>query len=252
LIEENGRPLDARGEVYVLSQADMDIVRGLPLFAGMPDDFLAKLLDQSVAREYPKGHVLFYRDDPAECFFIVMDGWVKVYRDTITGDEAVIGVFTKGETLAEAAAFLEDGYPASAQVVEEARLVPVFSNTVRHMVHDNPDIALNMMASMSRHMHRLVVEVEQLKTCSATQRVIEFLLRRCSSSSGPAVVFLPYDKTLISRRLGMQPESLSRILAKLRKIGVRTEQNRVLINDVELLLDHAQSERGEFPMAKSG
>lgn len=236
----------------MLNQSELAVVRGLPLFGGLSGDILDNLLEQAVPRDYPKGHMLFHRDDPAECFYIVLDGWVKVFRDTINGDEAVLGVFTTGETLAEAAAFLDNGYPASAQVVEDARLIPVYSSIVRHHVHENPDIALNMLASMSKRMHHLVVEIEQLKTCSATQRVIDFLLRRCAVEEGSAVIFLPYDKTLISRRLGMQPESLSRILAKLRKFGVRTEQNRVVVSDVGALIDYCQIERHHGQMVSNG
>lgn len=56
------------------------------------------------------------------------------------------------------------------------------------------------------------------------------------------MVRLPYDRTLISRRLGMQPESLSRILAKLRKLGVKTEQHQVVIQDVAVLIDYCQND----------
>lgn len=235
----------------MLNEPDLEMVRSLPLFEGLPESVLDNLLEQAVPRDYAKGHTLFHRGDPADRFYIVLDGWVKIFRDTVNGDEAVLGVFAGGETLAEAAAFLENGYPASAQVVEDARLVPVFTNVIRHEIHTRPDIAMNMLASMSKRMHHLVVEVEQLKTCSATQRVIDFLLRRCVAREGSAVIFLPYDKTLISRRLGMQPESLSRILAKLRKLGVRTEQNRVVVNDVEALLDYCQREHISDQLASS-
>ena len=30
------------------------------------------------------------QDDPATAFFIVIDGWVKIYRSTLSGDETVI------------------------------------------------------------------------------------------------------------------------------------------------------------------
>jgi CRP/FNR family transcriptional regulator, dissimilatory nitrate respiration regulator len=236
----------------MLDEIDMELISSLPLFERLPSGVLNRLLDQAMPRDYPKGHILFHRDDPAECFYIVLDGWVKVYRDTVNGDEAVIGVFTTGETLAEAAAFLDQGYPASGQVVENARVVPVFSGVIRREIFDKPEIAMNMLASMSKRMHHLMVEVEQLKTCSATQRVIDFLLRRCALEEGSAVIFLPYDKTLISRRLGMQPESLSRILSKLRKLGVRTEQNRVVISDVEALLDYCQIDRSSDQMVSNG
>jgi len=224
----------------MLADSDMALVRQLPLFANLPKEFLDNILEGSVPRDVGKGMVLFHRDDPADCFYIVLYGWVKVFRETADGDEAVLGVFTRGEILAEAATFLDQGYPATAQVAEDARVLPILGSGFRSHIRSKPEIALNMLASMSKHLHGFVVDVEQLKTSSATQRVVEFLLKLCSVDEGSAVVVLPYDKTLISRRLGMQPESLSRILAKLRKQGVRTEQNRVVINDVAALLEYCQ------------
>jgi CRP-like cAMP-binding protein len=223
----------------MLQDYDLSTIRQIPLFENMSDDALGTLLGQSFPREYPKGKVLFMRDEPADCFYIVLGGWVKVYRETMEGEEAVLGVFTRGESLAEAAAFLGKAYPASAQVVEAARLLPILSKPFRSHITDMPEIAMNMLASMSRRAHQHVADIEQLKTRSATLRVVDFLLKLCPAEEGPAVVSLPYDKTLISRRLGMQPESLSRILAKLRKLGVKTDTNRVVISDVTDLIDFA-------------
>jgi CRP-like cAMP-binding protein len=230
----------------MLTDTEIALVRQLPLFSKLTPEFLGHILEGSVPRDVGKGVVLFHRDDPADCFYIVLDGWIKVFRETAEGDEAVLGVFTRGETLAEAAAFLEQGYPATAQVAEDARVLPILGGVFRSHIRSKPEIALNMLASMSKHLHGFVVDVEQLKTSSATQRVVEFLLRLCSVDEGSAVVVLPYDKTLISRRLGMQPESLSRILAKLRKQGVRTEQNRVVISDVSALHDYCHIDPLDF------
>jgi CRP-like cAMP-binding protein len=217
----------------------------------MSDDTLAVLLGNAFPKNYPKGYMLFLRNDPADCFYVVLDGWVKIYRETPDGNEAVLGIFTQGECLAEAAAFLGEGYPASAQVVEDARLVPILSAPFCSHITDMPKIAMNMMASMSQRLHHLVTEVEQLKTRSATLRVVDFLLKLCVTDSGAAVVLLPYDKALISQRLGIQPESLSRILARLRQQGVKTEQNRVLIADIETLKAYFSGETAEERKAAS-
>jgi len=221
----------------MLNDADLSIIRQIPLFGHMSNDTLTTLLGNSFPKEYPKGKVLFIRDEPADCFYIVLSGWVKVYRETPDGAEAVLGVFTHGESLAEAAAFLGKNYPASAQVVEQARLLPILSAPFRSHITDIPEIAMNMLASMSKRAHQHVTEIEQLKTRSATLRVVDFLLKLCPVKEGSAVISLPYDKTLISRRLGMQPESLSRILASLRTQGVKTEFNRVMISDVSGIID---------------
>ncbi len=235
----------------MLNADDLALIRQLPLFGHMSDETLAILLGDAFPKEYPKGYMLFIRGEPADCFYVVLDGWVKVYRETPEGNEAVLGIFTQGECLAEAAAFLGEGYPATAQVVENARLVPILSAPFCDQFIDMPEIAMNMLASMSRRLHHLTAEVEQLKTYSATLRVVDFLLKLCSVDSGPAVISLPYDKTLISQRLGMQPESLSRIFAKLRRQGVNTEQNRVLIADVDSLRAYCDGEGADYQKAVS-
>lgn len=229
----------------MLQGEDLEIVRRVPLFGNLSNDNLTALLGNAYPKEYPKGKVLFIQGEPADCFYIVLSGWVKVYRETPEGDEAVLGVFTRGESLAEAAAFLGKDYPACAQVVEEARLLPILSTPFCNHVTDIPEITMNMLASMSKRMHQHVAEIEQLKTRSATLRVVDFLLKLCPVEEGSAVISLPYDKTLISRRLGMQPESLSRILANLRTKGVKTEFNHVMISDVSKIIDFSNGVRSK-------
>ena len=218
-----------------MNDADLELIREHPLFHNLKPSTIDALLANAVPREYPKGYLLFGRGDPAEFFYFIFDGWLKIFRGTPDGDEAIIGVFTRGEALAEAVAFVGKDYPASAEVVEPARVLPIRSSIFVDHIRREPEVALMMLASMSHRMHHLVAEIEGLKTQTATQRVCQFLLRRCSVKEGPAVISLPYDKTVISGRLGIKPESLSRILAKLRRYGIRTEKNRVMIPDVEVL-----------------
>lgn len=225
-----------------LCEEHLRIVRAQSLFSGLDGRILALLLESAVIRTYAKGRLLFQRGDPAERFFIIVGGWVKVYRDIPTGEHAVLGVFSSGDMFAEAAAFLGGGYPANAEVVEEATLIMFNSKSFTSVISQEPSVALNMLASMSRHLHRFVYEVETLKTRSASQRLVEFLLRRCRNFEGEAVVDLPYDKNLIAARLGVQPESLSRLFNKLRDYGIESDAHKVFIKDVAKLREYSPYE----------
>lgn len=229
-----------------LSDEYLNIVRAQSLFSGLDRRILERLLESATIKTYPKGRLLFQRGDPAERFFIIVGGWVKVYRDTSAGEHAVLGVFSSGDMFAEAAAFLGGGYPANAEIIEEATMIMFESKRFSSVVSDEPSVALNMLASMSRHLHRLVYEVETLKTRSAGQRLVEFLLRRCRGVAGAAVVDLPYDKNLIAARLGVQPESLSRLFNKLRDHGVESDAHKVFIEDVDKLREYCSYEDEAF------
>lgn len=225
-----------------MNTSDIDVVRVQPLFSNLPEAMFNRVVETAQARSYPKGRMIFQRGDQADYFYVVLDGWVKVFRETPDGDEALLNIFSRGDMLAEAAAFMGAGYPASAEVVDDCRLVALESKRVISMIKEEPDVALSMLASMSRHLHYLIHEIEGLKTRTASQRLIGFLLRRCPSESGPCVFELPYDKNLIATRLGIQPQSLSRLLGRLREFGVTTEQNAVHIKDISLLREFAPDE----------
>ena len=168
---------------------------------------------------------LFRQGDPATAFFIVIDGWVKLYRITPSGEETVIHILTKGGSFAEAVAFTGNRYPATAEAVSDARVARVPADHVVRCIRESPDIALAMIASTSQHLHHLVQQVEQLKAQSGVQRVAEFLASLSMAKQGKCAIALPYDKVLIAARLGLTPESLSRAFARLK--GRRRSHRRV-------------------------
>ncbi|MDH3230694.1 MAG: Crp/Fnr family transcriptional regulator [Alphaproteobacteria bacterium] len=224
-----------------MDEKDLKTVCGTRLFAGLDPDSVVTLLQGSAPRTHHKGQILFEQGDPANTFYIVLEGWVKVFRPSVGGDEAVFGVFTAGESFGEAAMFIQGQFPAAAQVVEDARLIAVHSDVFRKRVRNDPDLAFEMLASMSRHLHSLMNQVEQLQTRSSAQRLAQFLVSLAPVAVGAAVVALPYDKSLIAHRLGMKPESLSRAFMRLRSQGVTTDGNRVMVGDVGQLRAYGET-----------
>jgi CRP-like cAMP-binding protein len=202
------------------------------------------LIAPAVTVTHRERETVFRQGDPATAFFIVIDGWVKLYRITVAGDEVVIHVFAKGESFAEAVAFIGHPYPATAEAVSDARIVRIPALHVVKCIRGMPDIALAMIASTSLHLHHLVQQVEQLKAQTGVQRVAEFLASLCPSGQSPCTIALPYDKALIAGRLGLKPESLSRAFAKLRSVGVDVRASHVVVRDVAKLRRFASDDRG--------
>ncbi|MEQ1715832.1 MAG: Crp/Fnr family transcriptional regulator [Hyphomicrobium sp.] len=223
---------------------DWQIVRSTPLFSAMPQAVAQSLIGAQTVRSYEKGTVLFEQGQPAGAFYLVLDGWVKLFRMTPEGNEAVVGVFRRGETFAEAAIFLGGRYPVGAEVVTAARLLRIDGEVLRHRIREQPDLALSMLASASYHLKALVEQIEQIKLLSAPQRIADFLVRLCPVREGGCTIELPYEKALIASRLGMKPESLSRALAKLRPLGVIVDRENVTISDVQVIVRFVESSAG--------
>ncbi|MGB3864323.1 MAG: Crp/Fnr family transcriptional regulator [Xanthobacteraceae bacterium] len=210
-----------------MTPADWSIVNRVPVFRSM-----GEALSHRTVRNYARGELLFQQGDPATCCYLVLDGWVKLYRQTADGDEVVVSLFTAGESFAEAMMFRGSRYPATAEAVTSVRLLHIDGQLLRDAILRDPQLSFDMLAASSLHLRRLVEQVEQLKAQSAPKRIASFLMSLTVARRGPARIELPYEKLLIANRLGMKPESFSRALRQLRGVGVFVEREFVRIDDV--------------------
>ena len=221
-----------------LEDRDLAVIARVPLFAGLEASSLADLLAEALVRRFARHALLFIEGEPAGQFYVVLDGWVRLYRQTTDGRESMIALLARGELFAEAVMFLGGRFPVNAAVVDDARLLVIPAKSFRRALRKDNELCFKMMASMAMHLRRLVGQVEQLTVRSSSERVAQFLLRLARDGAESAIVHLPYDKGLIAARLGMQPETLSRALAKLRPLGVETHGSRVTIRDIGALRRH--------------
>lgn len=214
---------------------DRDIAFASLLLSGMTPEMRERLCARATQHTYERGTTIFLQGEPARSIFIVLDGWVKLYRIAPSGAEAVVGVFTKGRSFGEAVAFRHDTYPVSAEAATFTRVLRIEAAEFLRQIERDPSVATAILSATFTHLHALVAQVEALKARSGAQRVAEFLLELTECADGACKITLPYDKGLIAGRLGMKPESLSRAFSKLRTHGVNVAQNEASIDDVAAL-----------------
>ncbi len=225
------------------SPAERETARQSILFASMPAELADMLLARAAVRAYERGATIFLQGDPANHVHVVLEGWVKLCRIAPSGAEAVVGVFTRGRSFAEAVAFRGDSYPVAAEAVTDCRVLQVRAALILEAMKAHPELCTAMLAATFRHLQGLVAQVEQLKAQTGAQRVAEFLLDLCPVAEGACTVRLPYDKVLIAGHLGMKPESLSRAFARLRDFGLQVNHNHAAIGDVARLRAFAEEDR---------
>ncbi len=219
-----------------------DIARTSLFMRSLPDQHVEPLLERAAFRHYERGETIFLQEEQAEGVHVVLDGWVKLYRVSPNGAEAVVGVFARGESFGEAVALRNNPYPVSAEAVTACELMVVPASALIEMMHADPDVCVSILAATFTHLHGLVEQLQQLKAQTGAQRVAEFLLSLCSQDTGGCTVDLPYDKALIAGRLGMKPESLSRAFSRLKPAGVTIRKNHAQIADIERLRDYAEED----------
>ena len=212
------------------------ILRRMRLFQNLPEPLTEELIAHLRVVLVKRGEQLFSAGDKAERFYGVLDGWVKVFKRTAEGNEAVLGLFTQSETFAEAAMFMDERYPASAEVVVDSELCCFEKCDFEQFFLTDPVFCKGVLAALSGHLMRMTRELEQLQVRKGDERLARFLLSFCPDTRNSYRVKLPYDKSLIAHRLGMKPETLSRTFAKLRSLGVEVNNDIVAVsNPAELM-----------------
>ncbi|MGD9638338.1 MAG: Crp/Fnr family transcriptional regulator [Alphaproteobacteria bacterium] len=222
-----------------LINADFELLKNTSFFSKLKDESIKDLFNGAYVKCYSKGQLLFLQGDMAEAFYIVIDGWVKLFRNSEDGQEVVIAAFSHGDIFAEAAIFGEGKYPVSASIIEDAKLLVVPRKIFLERLKNNSELCFEIFASMSKHLRFMVSHMEQMGTRSAPQRLAGFLCNLAQDENGKIIANLPHDKSLIAARLGMQPETLSRSFAKLKSMGVEVDGLKIIINSLLKLKDFA-------------
>lgn len=226
-----------------LTAGDLQVISRVAVFRGLKAETIEHIVAPATALILRPHEWIARQGDPATAFFIVIGGWVKLYRNTPAGDETVIEMMTTGDSFAEAVAFTGNRYIATAEAVSQARVGRIPADHLVRCILGSPDIALAMIASVSTHMHHLVQQVEQLKVQSGVQRVAEFIASLSAAKHGECAIALPYDKVLIAARLGLAPESLSRAFSRLKMVGVAIDASQVVVKDIAKLRQIAADDR---------
>ena len=182
--------------------------------------------------------------DAASAFFYLRSGSVKLFRHTPDGGEKVIELVQPRQTFAEAVMFMErSDYPVSAQALLAGELYVFDQGTMLALLRDSNETCLRMLAALSRRLRQHVEEIDRLTLHTATFRLASYLLQHCvARESGACEVRLDAPKHVIASRLAIQPETFSRILARMSKRQVIAVEGSVLrIHDIDRLRDLVRS-----------
>jgi signal transduction histidine kinase len=110
-------------------------LRGLALFAGLTDEQLGELIDSSTEVPIEPGEVLFHEGEPADYWWVLVDGAIALHRqigreDTVMGKIDVPGRWAGGFR-----AWDEHGvYLASGRGIAEGRVLRVPADVLRERV----------------------------------------------------------------------------------------------------------------------
>ncbi|HBC74054.1 MAG TPA: transcriptional regulator [Candidatus Wallbacteria bacterium] len=211
------------------------------LFSGVGEAGLVNFSKIAKFREVKTGEIVFSEGEKAEGFYIVAEGVVKIYKLSAAGKSQIIHIFGPGNPFGEAAIFMENRFPAYAEVVSPGMIIYIkFDEFLRYLKKD-PQFALNTIAALCMRLKSFLKTIEELSLDEVSTRLAKYLLETAqgagSAVSGDRAVFtLDIKKNILAGKLGTIPETLSRTFAKMKKQGlVKMDKKNITVLSLEKL-----------------
>jgi CRP-like cAMP-binding protein len=208
----------------------------LPLLEALEPAALARIAGPGAVAEYTAATPLFDAGDPADRFFVLLAGSVRLFATTPDGRETTIALQEAPASFGEAAVFSSAVFPVNAASAAGTVLMQVPAKPFLAELAARPELGLAMLRAMRRWEIRLLEEIREAKLMSPAQRLAGFVLSLCGEQSGPISVRLPFRKGVLASKLGIQPETLSRNLNRLAAAGISTDGDLIHVADTAVLL----------------
>ena len=212
------------------------IMLNCALFNQLSNEQINAMVDAVRVIECKEKEYLLRQGQAATEFFLVVNGELKLALTSRLGQEKILHILKPGDSFAEALMFLQKpNYPATATALSSSCVLAFPNKLYKSLLGKSPDACFGILGQYSHRIRNLVSEIEALTTHNATYRVVRYLLTEIPRSElGSPSVMLRTPKHAIASRLSITPETLSRILSKLKSDGViEISEKRVKLCDVE-------------------
>lgn len=207
----------------------------IPLFEGLPMTQQQAPAAIALRRNCKRGQVIFSDGDERTGFYVVISGRVKIFKVSADGKEHILHIFGPGESFGEVSVFTGQEYPANAAAYEACLLFFFPKEAFLNLARKDPSLALNMSALLSLRLRKFAALVEDLTLKEVPGRLAAYLLYL---SRDDDTIELDITKGELASLLGTIPETLSRILTRMNRLGlIRAEASHIHILDRKSLED---------------
>lgn len=216
-----------------LNEQQIEQIRKSYLFEQLSDTELNQVASHGQVVELYAGQTIFSQGESCHQFFLVQRGMIKLYRTSVDGTEKVMDLAGPKQLFAEAVMF-SGKYPLHAAAIEPSTLFAFDCKDFMAQMRNNVELCFRLMSSMSQRLNGLIDEIDRLTLHSGTQRLARYLLEQVPEGvmQSPCIRLL-VPKLVIASRLGIQPETFSRIMARLRSEGmIETHNDAILLKDL--------------------
>ncbi len=186
-------------------------LKKISLFFNIEDKLLKEIASFSLIKHYQKDEIIFYEGEKQKYFYGIVFGNILMYDVDLKGNIIPKNQFGCGDIFGLIAQIQNRPFCLSARSESESEIIQIDFEKFKKYI-SNPPFSDRIIKMLS---NTIVQEIEfnKLQKYDATKRVIYTLLNFPQK-------FVKKKKYMLAKELNMTPETLSRILTKLKNEGI--------------------------------
>ena len=209
-----------------------DQLKKFPLFDGIGDDELSRLLPHIHKRAYAKGVYLFYPQSPNTNTYLVQSGLVRLFLTNTHGEEFMLKFVRPYEVFG--LPLLQKGQLRlmGAAAYQDSMILSIGCEYLIEAMRSIPPLTFNLYRETSTNARELLLHTRSLVTSNLSARLaFVFLFLAHKQHSGDEVE-MPIHQAELASWVGASRGRLNRTLSEMQKSGlIQVKKNRILLID---------------------
>jgi CRP/FNR family transcriptional regulator len=222
-------------------ESTVELLRSVPLFAGLEEEELERVSRVAVTRAFPAGTRVFHEGDSSDACYIVRSGSFRVTREHSDGRAITLATLGPGEVFGELAMLDRDTRSASAEALTDGELLALPAKDVLALLNRHPEISTKLVSALVRRLRNANERISRQSFQTVPSRVAGVLLQLAQETNAGqnGEVTIRMNQADLAQLAGTSRESVSRFLADLERSGiVRCGRGRVAVLDAEKLRNY--------------
>lgn len=217
-----------------------EIIKGIPIFSSLTEREIKEVEKFFAEESFERDQYVFWEGDPSEWFYVVSEGKVRILKHSMSGKDIILEIISSRDVFGGVAVLDKRPYPASAQAMEDSKIMKLSRTNLFRILDRYPTVALDTVAYMGKRLRNAYDMMRSLAAERVEKRIAAILLRLAEKIGvkEPRGIMLDINLTRLdlAEMAGTTVETAIRVISKFSKEGlVKSYGKKMVIADKEKL-----------------
>ncbi|MBX6773251.1 MAG: Crp/Fnr family transcriptional regulator [Chloroflexi bacterium] len=219
-------------------------LRAVPLLRDLPARVIEEIARLAVPRPIARGEFLFLEGEVASRLFILVEGTIKLVRESEDGRQVILRIVRPAELFAAAGVWGESAYPATALAHRDSLVLALPVDGFREIVAGSPELAMAIIRLLAARLREAEARIRDLQNEQVEQRIARVLLRLVGKTGVKTpegiAIGIPLTRQDLAELAGTTLSTVSRTLSAWSQQGlVITGRERVILRQPHRIVEIA-------------